>query len=271
MQQKSLIGLIFCLSVLPMTSLAADLLADEQGPTDPGAVVAVTANEDFLTPTYVAPASTVSSTMAVPSEVDILNEIFGSTSSLSAVPPIAPERKTIQRTFSPKTGVQSQEETPLLTPLPPLYQAPIEDAFIEPKKPVFEQTGLADQALAVAGSASSGIGMPREIRIKFYPNQAAFSAQALKWIKSFAVHVVNNPTLLAEIHISNENPQLQEKRLSILVQILKEVGVSAHQVRLYKTGRDENTILMGYVNNPDYTVPGNNKKTKERVQKTINW
>ncbi len=270
MQQKSLIGLIFCLSVLPMTPLAADLLADEQGPTDPGAVATVTANENFLTPTYVAPVSSASSTTAVPSEVDILNEIFGSASSLSAEPRVISEQKTIQHTFSPKTGVKCQEETPLLTSLPPLYQAPVEDAFIEPKKPVFNQTGLADQALAMAGSVSSGIGMPREIRIKFYPNQATFSAQALKWVKSFAVHVVNNPTLLAEIRISSENPQLQEKRLSILIQILKEVGVSAHQVRLYKTGRDENTILMGYVNNPDYTMPGNNK-TKERVQKTINW
>ena len=271
MQQKSLIGLVFFFSILPMISLAADLLEDEQGPTNPEAVATVTANENFLTPTYAAPVSSASSTMAVPSEVDILNEIFGSTIPLFDEPEVASTQQSKQYTFSPRVGVQKKQETPLLTPLPSLYQVPTDDGFIEPKKSAFNQTGLADQALAMALSDSSGIGMPREIRIKFYPNQATFSAQALKWIKSFAVRVANNPTLLAEIHISSENQQLQERRLSILIQILKEVGVSAHQVRLYKTNRDENTVLMGYANNPDYTMPGNNNKTKERVQKTINW
>ena len=256
---------------MPTAVFSADLLADEQGPTAVEAVSTVTANEDFLLPSYMAPGQNVASqdsTEPVPSEIDILNEIFGAPD-----PAVVATKKVtapVQRTFSPRTGVQCEEDTPLLTPLPPLSVIQNEPV-IEAKKPFFKQMGYADQALAMASGTPSGLGMPREIRITFYPGQSSFSAQALKWAKSFAVRVVNNPTLLAEIRVSDQNWPIQEKRLAVLLQILKEAGVSVHQIRLYKTGREENTILMGYVNNPEYTSAGNAKTSGERVQKTIEW
>ena len=269
MQQKDFAFLMFCLCGIPTCVLSADLLSDEQGPTALEAVATVTANEDFLLPSYVAPSeNTVSAETPspVPSEVDILNEIFGSPAP--AAKATQQVMKTTQHTFSPRTGVERTDEMPLLTPLPPL---PIirNEPVIESKKTVFKQSGYADQALAMAGTNTTGLGMPREIRITFYPGQSTFSAQALKWAKAFAMRVVNHPTLLAEIRVSEQNWPLQEKRLAVLLQILKEVGVSAHQIRSYKTGRDENTILMGYTNNPDYTSVENTKT--ERIQKTIDW
>ncbi len=271
MQQKSFMLFLFCLCGTSLPVLSADLLADEQGPTAPEAVATVTAGEDFLLPSYVVPNenSTYSrEPTPVPSEIDILNEIFGTSESAE----IAPQKisKPIQHTFSPRTGVQNANEEPLLTPLPPL---PViqNDVTIEPKKVAFKQTKYVDQVLAMASDAGSTVTMPREIRITFYPGQSTFSAQALKWAKSFAVRVVNHPTLLAEIRVSENHWSVQEKRLAVLLQILKEVGVSSHQVRLYKTGRDENTILMGYTENPDYTGIGKTKNSKEGMQKTIDW
>ena len=233
MLQKGLVFFVFCLCSVSAASWAADLLSDEQGPTAPEAVATVTANENFLTSTYATPEIQSQSVAPVPSEVDILNEIFGSDNPESSVSSamIAHNATPQQRTFSPRTGVQCDDETPLLTPLPPL-KIPQSESDVPPKKVHFKQSGLADQAVAMATTTSSGVGMPREVRITFYPDQSTFSAQAIKWVKSFAIHVVNNPTLLIEIRMSNQNPKIQRKRLSILLQILKEEGVSAHQIRL---------------------------------------
>ena len=268
MQQKGFLFFVVCLCIAPRFGFAADLLADEQGPTAPEAVATVTANEDFLLPSYVAP--TTQQTAPVPSEVDILNEIFGSAEPESVAPKalISQNEALPSRTFTPQTGIQPEND--LLTPLPPKPVIQAEPA-ITPKKMYFQQANYADQALALGGSASSGIGMPREIRITFYQGQTALSAQALKWVKSFALHVVNDPRLLAEIRVSNQDPKIQEKRLKLLLQVLKEMGVSAHQIRLYQTPRESNSILIGYAENSEYTLPKNVQKSTERIQKTIDW
>ena len=91
--------------------MAADLLADEQGPTAPEAVATVTANEDFLLPSYVAPSATPAAPAPVPSEVDILNEIFGSPDPVSvATQKVAATAAPTSRTFSPRPYVQKAEE-----------------------------------------------------------------------------------------------------------------------------------------------------------------
>ena len=267
------VAVSWMLAVFPFVSEvgAANLLADEQGPTAPEAVATVTANEDFLLPSYVAPSAPETQTTRVPSEVDILNEIFGSPDPVgTATQQVAATAVPAQHTFSPRTGVENTEETPLLTPLTPL---PIirTEATIPQKQRAFKQAGFADQALAMATTPADGLGIPREIRITFYPSQSTFSAQALKWVKAFALHVVNDPRLWAEIRVSEQNWNTQKKRLSVLLQILKETGVSAHQIRVYKTARDQNSILMGYAYNPEYVMTGNGKFLGEREQKTIDW
>lgn len=271
MQQKSLVVLMCFLWGISGVAVAEDLLSDEQGPTSSEAVATVTANEDFLLPSYAIPvANATPQTTAIPSEVDILNEIFGSDNPTASAPPAVGTQHSFpsSQTFFPRTGVQIGQE--LLTPLPPLPVIQNEE-IIPAKEVYFKRLGYADQALAMATTSGTGVGMPREIKISFYHNQTSFSAQALKWVKSFAIRVVNDPTLLAEIRVSEQDPKIQEKRLRILLQILKETGVSVHQIRLYQTNRNPDSILMGYVNNPDYTTLKGDGNSKKQEQKTINW
>ena len=272
MQQKANIGMILWICALPVCGVGADLLADEQGPTADQAVSTVTAGEDFLTPSYVVPASektSLNQTEPIPSEVDILNEIFGTS---AVVPPQkeAPQ-KPVQRTFSPATGVQKADK-PLLTPLPDVMSVALDETPILPKKMPFTQTNYADQSLAFVESGMTGtFHIPREVRITFYSGQSSLSAQALKWARAFAVRVVRDPRLLAEIRVSEEQWKVQEKRLSMILQILKEEGVSPHQIRVYKTERNPDSILMGYVYNSEQTQSKTGVKTQTDEQKLIDW
>ena len=270
MQQKAIIGLMLLFWGMPVSGMGADLLADEQGPTADGAVSTMTAGEDFLTPSYVVPSSEqrpVNQPAPIPSEVDILNEIFGTPAVVSEKKAPAP----IQRTFSPATGVHRTDQ-PLLSPLPEMLNVSLDEAPIPPKKVPFNRTSYADQSLAFVESGVMGtFNMPREVRITFYSGESALSAQALKWVRAFAIRVVRDPRLLAEIRISDQQWKIQEKRLSMILQILKEEGVSVHQIRVLKTERNPDSILMGYVYNSDQTMTKNETKTHENEQKLIDW
>ena len=275
-QQRGIFLLLVCFCGYAGFAGAEELNADEQGPTAPEAVEVAVVGDTFIAPSYVIPESSDILPAAdpepegIPSEIDILNEIFGSSDSLP-VAPVIPQIPVQPKTFTPSTGIQPAADQSLLTPLPPLrLDTPVEE--IEPKKRSFSKTPFADQAITMAESDVLGkTNMPpREIRITFYPGQANFSAQALKWAKSFAIHVVHDPRLLAEIRVSQTGWNVQEKRLKVLLQVLKEAGVSVHQIRVYKTNRDANSILIGYANNPE-KVPGKTKIVGEKKQKTIEW
>ncbi len=269
MQQKAIIGLMLWVCATPVCSIGADLLADEQGPTADVAVSTVTAGEDFLTPSYVVPSSEQNNQnqpAPIPSEVDILNEIFG-TSSITEKPVRAP----VQRTFSPATGVQRTDQ-PLLSPLPEMLTVSLDETQIPPKKVPFRKTSYADQSLAfVEGGVMGTFNMPREVRITFYSGESSLSAQALKWVRAFAIRVVRDPRLLAEIRVSEQQWKLQEKRLSMILQVLKEEGVSVHQIRVLKTERNPDSILMGYVYNSEQTVSKTVTKMNSDEQKLIDW
>ena len=108
--------------------------------------------------------------------------------------------------------------------------------------------------------------MPKEVRLKFYPGQSNLSAQAMKWIKSFATIVRDDPRLVVEIRASGENWPLQSKRLALMLQAILETGVSRHQILIFKTGRSVDTVLLGYGKALDHEVKINKKR-----QKTITW
>lgn len=275
MQQRKIFLLLACVFGFMGYAGAEELQVDETGPTAPEAVETAVVGDDFLAPSYVIPEEPdtfmADDPEGVPSEIDILNEIFGPSESISLLKPVPQARPAVAKTFAPIPGIQRiDEDRPLLTPLPPLTFEKLPEG-IEPKKRVVLKTEYADQAITMAESGTlNKLNMPREIKITFYPGQASFSAQALKWAKSFAIHVVRDPRLVAEIRISHQNWSIQEKRLKILLQILKEAGVSVHQIRVYKTKRDVNSILMGYKNDPE-KGQGVTKIVGEKKQKTIEW
>jgi len=223
--------------------------------------------DDFLGPTYAMPDAPVFvETPQIPPQKDILSEIFGENAlKLNANQPIRPiESKTITPTpglYYPKKNVLTK--LPDL-PMPQVTFEPVVDTKITPliKQPEYANNLLAE----LQGGKKTFFSAPREIRISFYPGQSALSAQALKWIKIFALKVRDDPRLVVEIRASDENWPLQSKRVALMLQAVMEQGVSRHQIYVYKSPRAVDNVLIGYANAIDKEV----KKDKKR-QKTNNW
>ena len=237
-------------------------------------VVALPNPDDFLVETYSMPADPVSvqavpavpNVLTVANDKDILTEIFGSDAmTLNANQPVAPVQ---ERNFAPMPGLYYPKQAILtkLPDLPPPQQT--YERYVDTKiTPVIHQPDYADQLLeATTQKKSVFFSVPREVRIKFYAGQSNLSAQAMKWIKSFATIVRDDPRLVVEIRASGENWPLQSKRLTLMLQAILEQGVSRHQIVIFKTGRSVDSVLLGYGKALDHEVKINKKR-----QKTITW
>jgi hypothetical protein len=230
-------------------------------------VVVMPNADDFLGPTYAMPDAPVFvQTPQMPLQKDVLREIFGDNAlKLNANQPVQPiESKTI----TPTSGMYRPKQN-ILTKLPDL---PVPSMTFEPSvdttiTPVIKQPKYADDLLAeVQGGKKVMFSAPREVRVSFYPGQSFLSAQALKWIKIFALKVRDDPRLVVEIRASDENWPLQSKRVALMLQTVMEQGVSRRQIYVYKSPRDTDTVLIGYGQAVDKEV----KKGKKQ-QKTISW
>ncbi len=266
--------------LLPPLVKAQELALDEMGPTAENAVSVATLQGDFLAPTFTLPAPPVSVEIPpqnqtvppqkIPENVDIVSEIFGSNALTVGQPLKTPT--TISKMITPTQKNVVNLQNTLLTPLPELPQAMVveEELDIPPYTPFIQQSGRADDILQ---AMRSGIDMkgaiPREVRIRFYPNQASFSAQSLKWVKAFALKVLKDPRYMLDIRVSSEDWALQSKRVGLLMQIILEQGVSRHQIRIFKTDRDVNTVLLGYTQTE--IIPNEIVKKERKKQKTLSW
>ncbi len=237
-------------------------------------VVALPDPDDFLVDTYSMPAAPLSvpavpavqSVASMPNNMDILTEIFGSNAmTLNANQPVVSSQT---REFTPTPGLYYPKQS-VLTKLPdlPAPQLTVERYIDTSHKPVIQQPDYADQLLeAVENGKQVYFSIPKEVRIKFYPAQSNLSAQAMKWIKSFALKVRDDPRLVLEIRASNENWPLQSKRLGLMLQAILETGISRHQIVVYKTARSVDSVLLGYAQAVNQEVKVNKKR-----QKTIRW
>lgn len=240
-------------------------------------VVATPNPDDFLAETYSVPAEPFSVqpqmvspdvVVPVPSNKDILTEIFGEGAiTLNANQPV--KSSSVQtRNFSPTPGMYYPKQA-ILTKLPelPPPQMTVERFVDTVRTPVIQQSDFADQLLeAVEQDKTPYFSIPKEIRIKFYPGQSDLSLHAMKWIRSFAIKVRNDPRLVIEMRASEENWPLQSKRLGLMLQTILEAGASRHQIVIYKSPRSADTILLGYGRMADQEVKMNKKR-----QKTISW
>ena len=237
-------------------------------------VVAMPDPDDFLVDTYSMPADPVSvpavpaipNTTPVSSNKDILTEIFGSNAvTLNADQPVA---SAAERNFAPIPGMYYPKRAILtkLPDLPPPQQT--YERYVDTKiTPVIRQPSYADELLeATEQGKDVFFSAPREVRIKFYPGQSNISAQAIKWIKSFALKVRDDPRLVVEIRASEEDWPLQRKRLALMLQIILEQGVSRHQIVIYRSARSVDTVLLGCGRSINQEVQMNKKR-----QKTITW
>ena len=236
-------------------------------------VVAAPDAADFLGQTYMMPADPISvpvpasAVAPIPAQTDILNEIFGPNAlKLNVNQPVATPVQSRQITPIPGMYYPKQAILTKLPDLPPPVMT-YEQSVDTTREPAVRQPDYADQFLeSLETGKTVYFTVPREMRVTFYPGKSALSAQALKWVKAFAIKVKNDPRLVMEIRASEENWPLQSKRVGLMLQVILEQGVSRHQVMIYKSPRPKDTVLLGYAPLADKEL----KKDKKK-QKTISW
>ena len=164
----------------------------------------------------------------------------------------------------------------LLLPLRPLPSKtpPAEDlSGTEPLFKVVSST-MADQVLKDAqDKTQSSLLMPQDIKVTFYPDSAEFSGQTVKWIKAFALQALNDPRRVVEIRLSQYNPIMQQKRLSVVQRLLMNSGLSAHQIVVDYVNRPSDSLILRTVEKTESVqkrkIELKNGKVKEN--ETINW
>ena len=285
---KFLVGymLILCFPVCAVAQVT---------PVNPDVLIAnPAADDDFLLPSYWATPSAAPAApnaMQAPTDVDILTAIFGTAGSMQSLPEVGsgvtpltdPSAQMTKRTFYPRSmldredgqkpedEVAEEDRGPLLTPLPPLE--PEAEPDIPPKKVTVIQSGYVNQLLRQSLQPQNGSTVPKEVRIKFYPDDVQLSLQNLRWIKLFVNHVLPDPRLVFAVRLSDKNWPLQRSRLAMILQVAMEAGLTAHQIRVYSSDRDENSIILSYAHNDTLTQirPFQGRTKLKQKHKTLSW
>jgi len=280
----------FVIGYTVMTLFSAGAFA-QVSPVNPDVLLAnPAADDDFLLPSYWTTSPTASAapeTTQAPTDVDILTAIFGAPGSGQTPTELNKgdgpwddhTAQLTKKTFYPRSMVDREDQEaedgedqgPLLTPLPELPPAP--EPEIPPRKLSVAQSGYVNQLLHQTLKPQDGATVPKEIRIKFYPNDAQLSSQNLRWIKLFTGHVLSDPRLVLIIRLSNQNWTLQRSRLALILHVVMEAGLTAHQIRVYSSNRDENTIILSYAHNDTLTQiqPFQERAQPIKEQKTLSW
>ena len=105
--------------------------------------------------------------------------------------------------------------------------------------------------------------LPIEMRLAFQPGRAEISGQTLKWIRAFADKAKKDETTALEIRINGTNFQeLQQKRLTLLSNILAHDGVIPEKVNTIFTDREPNSFIIRTIkvnNKPKFGATRGNK------------
>ena len=233
--------------------------------------------------TFSAPAPAYSQTQ-VPSDVDILREIFGDSAQTSQVLNIQTPSSSTSSSSSAKSGqtfyprpkqIQTQVATPqqpLLTPLPPLPTPP-EKQIAPPKRNNTPSAFAAKVVAKETGTSKTAVTLPKDIRLQFPKGQALLTPTVIKWVTAYALHVKKDPRLLIEIRVSNRDWAVQKSRLTIIMQQMLEQGLNAKKIRIYQSDRDPDTLIIGYETDPNQTkiVVPTERTVRINEQKTLSW
>ena len=285
-----------------VTNSAGNLLPDEQVAPPEEAVATITADGDFLLPTYLLPGETATvertttvekvfekrppqmATMAVPvAQETVVSQKTTTTTTTpddlqilaqpteSVTPPAiqAPASQSAQTSSIEPTEPETEPKEvaapkKLLIPLAPVPKVALPEPDLPAKERVIVPFEYADQ---MAESLKSGepvpFKMPHEIRITFYPRASAFSGQTLKWIRAFALAALQDPRLIVEIRASCAEAALQDARLKLVKGALAGVGLSSHQIIVNYTNRPVDTMLLRAVPRPE---PAETVLTKKDIK-----
>ncbi len=217
-------------------------------------------SQDFLLPSYL---DTNQPTPEVPTDIDILTEIFGNQATQQVAQPKTQTTQLSQQTKQPKE---------LLTPLDPLPT--LTEKPLQLNKPKIYTSQYAVKLLnKEEGKNKINMTIPTDLRLTFTPNSTQLTESALNWISAYALHIQKDPRLEAIIRISNKNWPLQQARLSLIVKKMMEKGLSTQQIRILQSNRDENTLIIGKQTNKNQTPIITPQETKKIIkkQKTLLW
>lgn len=115
--------------------------------------------------------------------------------------------------------------------------------------------------------------LPTEIKLSFQPNRAEISGQTLKWIEAFANKTIEDGSVALEIRIDGTSSfELQQKRLSLLHNILTNKGVEYKKINTVFTTREPNSFIIRTVRTNDKSVAvDSNPRIKENSNYYQKW
>ncbi len=109
-----------------------------------------------------------------------------------------------------------------------------------------EETAEEKQELpkAIAKLAEKKEILPSEIRLVFAPNRVEISGQTLTWLSAFAQKSKEEDVALEIRASGTASPDLQQKRLNLIYNILASKRVEPQKVETYFTNRDQNSFII---------------------------
>lgn len=277
------------------------LLPDEWGEPADDAVAVVTADGDFLLPTYAIPDDITD----IPETPMALTPAEQEDAAAPVqMPPVAApvaEQKPEPRVAATKpAGAQpqpvgaAQPTTPLLlgtgdAPAPAAAEKksvlvklgesqplpPREEKIPSRVRPVVP-SDMADRVIAgIKAGRPAPMTMPSEMKITFYPKVAEFSGTTVKWIKAFALKALQDPNTIILIRASATDKSLQTTRARLIIQTLRSAGLSTHQIRMAFVDRPTDTIVLQVLPKPEQTrivpvKPGRSADKRKNVP-TKEW
>ena len=287
------------------------LLPDEEELLSEDAVATVTADGDFLLPTYLLPGDTatiertttveqVYETPKVIREKEVVVPVAVADALQAAAVLPKTEKKVVyeeneleellKQTAPPpvlklgeghkvkedKKVSHSKPSKKLLIPLAPVPSVQIEDGEVLPvKERVIAPSGYADKMVdSIKADEELPFLMPHEIRITFYPRVSTFSGQSLKWIKAFALAALKDPRLVVELRASCADADLQDARLALVKGALQSAGLSTHQIVVNYTNRPVDTMLLRAVPRQEAmetVVTKKDQKLPKHMSKIQKW
>lgn len=209
----------------------------------------------------------------VPTDIDILNEIFGDqTQTANATTSEVFREKPTTQVFYPHKNIQTSNSAPILTPLDPIPPAP-EPVLELPKKSQHKSLYVTKLLAKETGKTKGNVQIPQDMRLIFEPHSARLAESVVKWLTAYSLHIQKNPNLVLNIRVSNKDWSLQQARLGLVIKLLIEKGLSSKQIQIFQSDRDPDTMIISAETNPNQTkivVPTETKRILKQ-QKTVVW
>jgi len=213
-------------------------------------------NDEDLTPQLISPTSPegIEKEAAIDAQIKRKQSKDGKKTAKKETPRPVPQEENITPITEPRTPGDKKKS--ILSSLSSIFQAD-EKSQKAAAASRAEQDGFIDN-IKKKIRRSKGKIMPTEMRLSFQPNRAEISGQTLRWIQAFAARSANDKNLGIEIRIDGTSArELQQKRLTLLQNILISKGVPFSKINTVFTSREPNSFIIR-------TTPFGNNETGDK-------